>query len=393
MRPVSVPMLAEAVRESAEDGRTMLVHGGRTKLGWLLDRGAPIDHLIDMTGLSGIISHDHGDMTATVQAGTPLASVQAAAAERNQRLAIDPPLGPQQAATVGGVFASNDAGPGRMAYGSLRELCIGTSFITADGTSAKSGSKVIKNVAGFDLCKLLCGSRGTLAIVTQLTVRLHPQPAAETTVQAHMSAEAATRAGQLIVQQLTVDGLTYAGDAPDAGSLWVRCTGPLSLVRDQAARARTIIEGAGGDAIRAIDDEESRVGWAEMTETRAARPEETAVAITVPVRDLSAFVHRLASLAPTGLGARVVFDLALGAGLMMLAPDDDPQRHAQAVKTVRETARAFGGHARCRDAPAEVRNRVDPFGPLPSGMLVMTRIKAALDPDGRLSPGRYLTNP
>ncbi len=398
VRPVSPEMVVDVLRDSAANAQAVLVHGGQTKLGWLRDAGNDVDVTVDMTGLSGIVAHDHGDMTATVYAGTPMATVQAALAERGQRLAIDPPLGADRQATIGGVYASDDAGPARLAYGTLRELCIGARYVLADGTSAKTGSKVIKNVAGFDLGKLLCGSRGTLAVVTELTVRLHPIPATESTVRAQLSLPDAARVAARL-NDLVADGVTYHGADLQSGELWVRATGPRGLVKAQTDFVRKELLGSDANGVEVVDDAVSQEAWREATETRRGRDGESVVAISVPPRREQALASALVSTLRelSDLRCRTVADPLLGFVLIMLsAPDGDPvgpPRIAQAVGVLRTVAQHHGGHARLRSRVAGVTDHVDPFGPLPSSLPIMQRIKAALDPEGRLAPDRYLTQP
>ena len=129
-----------------------------------------------MRRLDRIVEHNASDLTAVVQAGVPLAAARSAFSEAGQMLAIDPAL--DQAATVGGIMATNDSGPLRHRYGSMRDLVVGTTVALSDGTVSRSGGKVIKNVAGYDLGKLFCGSRGRLGVVARIALRLHPLPAA-----------------------------------------------------------------------------------------------------------------------------------------------------------------------------------------------------------------------
>jgi glycolate oxidase FAD binding subunit len=149
------------------------ITGAGTKRGW----GNPVtaDILLDTARLTGIVSHSWQDLTATVAAGTPWAAMQRVLAEHNQQVALDP-LWPGTA-TVGGIIATNDSGPMRLKYGSLRDLIIGMTIVLSDGTIAKSGGKVVKNVAGYDLHKLMTGAFGTLGVITEVTFRLHPIPA------------------------------------------------------------------------------------------------------------------------------------------------------------------------------------------------------------------------
>ena len=136
--------------------------------------GNPVDAdiLLETTQLAGVPQHSWQDLTATFAAGTRWADMQGALAMHGQQVALDP-LWPERA-TVGGIVATNDSGAWRLKYGSLRDLIIGMTAVLADGTTAKSGGKVVKNVAGYDLHKLMTGAYGTLGVITEVTFRLHP---------------------------------------------------------------------------------------------------------------------------------------------------------------------------------------------------------------------------
>ena len=175
-KPVATPGSTEevaAITRHAHANRLAIeIVGAGTKRGW----GNPVaaDVLLDTTRLAGVRQHSWHDLTATVAAGTPWASMQRVLAEHNQFVALDP-LWPETA-TVGGIVATNDSGPLRLRYGSLRDLIIGMTIVLADGTIAHSGGKVVKNVAGYDLHKLITGAYGTLGIIAEVTFRLHPLP-------------------------------------------------------------------------------------------------------------------------------------------------------------------------------------------------------------------------
>ena len=172
--PADAAALAELVRVCAERDLAMVARGEGGKLDW----GNPprqVDVLIDMGRLAGVYRHDADDLVATVGAGTPLRAVQAALAKRNQRLAMDPG---STDATIGGMLATGESGPLRLGFGTPRDQLIGIEFVRADGVIAHSGGRVVKNVAGYDLGKLLTGSYGTLALITSATFRVHPMPMA-----------------------------------------------------------------------------------------------------------------------------------------------------------------------------------------------------------------------
>ncbi|MDP9294277.1 MAG: FAD-binding oxidoreductase, partial [Actinomycetota bacterium] len=195
-RPGSPEQAAELLRGLGGEGRTVRPRGGATKLSWG-GTGEPVAVELETGGLNRILEHNEGDLTAVLQAGVPLGEAQAAFAEKGQMLALDPPLGrgggeagaggggrrPEtaDAATVGGLVATADSGPLRHRYGGVRDLVVGISVALSDGTVAKAGGKVIKNVAGYDLAKLYAGSYGTLGLIVSVNVRLHPAPAGNAT--------------------------------------------------------------------------------------------------------------------------------------------------------------------------------------------------------------------
>jgi glycolate oxidase FAD binding subunit len=170
--------VAAALREAAEKGQRVRVRGGGTKLGWGAAVPAP-DVELDMREHDRILEHNAGDLTAVVQAGVPLARLREELAAAGQMLAIDPPA--RDGATIGGVLATGDSGPLRHRHGAPRDLVLGVTVALSDGTIARAGGKVIKNVAGYDLAKLFTGSFGTLGAILEVALRLHPLPAATAT--------------------------------------------------------------------------------------------------------------------------------------------------------------------------------------------------------------------
>jgi len=170
LSPGTVEEVAAVTRAANERGVAIEIAGAGTKRGW----GNPVDAQIVLSAarLNGVREHSWQDLTATVGAGTTWAAMQQELAKHGQFVALDP-LWPETA-TVGGVIATNDSGALRLRYGSLRDLIIGMTIVLADGTIAKSGGKVVKNVAGYDLHKLMTGAFGTLGVIVEVTFRLHP---------------------------------------------------------------------------------------------------------------------------------------------------------------------------------------------------------------------------
>ncbi|HXI29683.1 MAG TPA: FAD-binding oxidoreductase, partial [Vicinamibacterales bacterium] len=176
--------MAAALRRASDARQSILIRGAGTKSHWgrTPDR---VDLVLDMRGLNRILAHEHGDMTATVEAGATLRDVNRTLAEHGQWLPLDPPFA--DLATIGGVLATNDSGPVRHRYGTPRDLIIGIRLATTDGVLSKAGGQVVKNVAGYDLGKLLTGSFGGLAAIVSATFKLAPLPSASKTLVLHVA--------------------------------------------------------------------------------------------------------------------------------------------------------------------------------------------------------------
>lgn len=185
-------------------------------------------------GLDRILEHEAGDLTCTVEAGVRLSALQAALAARGQRLSLDPPGDP----TVGALLAENRSGPLRHRYGAPRDLVLGVTLVLADGTVASAGGKVVKNVAGYDLARLVCGSQGTLALIARASFRLHPLPRAARTLVVETDDAAATVA-QLLRSQLEPSAL----DVLHPGRVAVLFEGSPRAVEAQLEAARALVGG------------------------------------------------------------------------------------------------------------------------------------------------------
>ena len=173
--PASTTEAAALLRAAAELGLTILPRGSGSHLHWGA-APASCDLIVDTRRLDKVIEHAAGDLVVTAQAGVRLDDLADVLASADQRLALDPSI----SGTIGGLIATGAAGPLRFRYGSPRDLLIGVTIVRADGAVAKSGGKVVKNVAGYDLGKLFAGSYGTLGLITQATFRLHPKPETST---------------------------------------------------------------------------------------------------------------------------------------------------------------------------------------------------------------------
>src|SRR5712692_779425 len=177
--PRTADDVAAALRLADDAGHSIVIRGGGTKSDWGRPAGR-VDTILDMRGLARVLEHQHGDMTATVEAGATLRDVNRALRQHGQWLPLDPPHADD--ATIGGILATNDSGPLRHRYGTPRDLVIGIQLATTDGALSKAGGRVVKNVAGYDLGKLVTGSFGSLAAIVSATFKLSPRPAASKTL-------------------------------------------------------------------------------------------------------------------------------------------------------------------------------------------------------------------
>src|SRR4051812_1460558 len=243
---LSYEALAQRLRDSDSPVRIV---GGRTKIGWGGNQADSLEE-ISTLGLDQVVEHNEGDLTAVLQAGVPLARAQAKFAEASQMLALDPPdIG---GATIGGVVAAGDSGPLRHRYGAARDLVLGVTVALPDGSVARAGGKVIKNVAGYDLAKLFAGSFGTLGAIVELAVRLHPiRPTASAGGQGGDPDTVARAAHALAHSQLEAQALDVAW-RDGRGGVLVRFAG--AEAEPQAEAARRALEEAGLEGMVIHDD-------------------------------------------------------------------------------------------------------------------------------------------
>jgi glycolate oxidase FAD binding subunit len=230
---------AELVATLAGADTTVRVRGAGTKLGWAADTEPGLE--LSTAGLDQVVEHNAGDLTAVLQAGVPLARAQETFREAGQMLALDPPVG--GGATIGGIVATGDSGPLRTRYGGPRDLVLGMRVALADGTVAKSGGNVIKNVAGYDLAKLFTGSHGTLGAILAVSVRLHPLPPRTATAVGRSADPAALARGAAALSHARLEQLALDVRWQDgAGEVLSRFGGAAAHAQADAAE-RLLREG------------------------------------------------------------------------------------------------------------------------------------------------------
>ncbi len=384
-RPSNLTETAQILRESSG---SVLIHGGGTKQDWAGRVHEP-DLVVDTTAMDQVLTHNPGDMTVSVQAGISLAALQEHVAGDGQWVALDP-ASAASGATVGGLFAAGDAGPSRLKYGGMRDLVIGATVVLADGSVARSGGHVIKNVAGYDLAKLLHGSLGTLALIGEVVLRLHPKPPSRLTVHAAADAEQATAAAlALAAGPLEPASIEWVSGAVGVtGSLTVRVQGS-ETVTQAAAEATIAALAQAGLGARTLDPDEAAQRWSEH-ET-LIRGEEGAVVVQVnglpsELVVLAAVVREHAGQA--GVDASMVSAAGMGMHTLSLAPAA-PEQQAQVLTGIRTYADRVGSSVVIRRRPEALDAHIDVMGTPPSTVDLLRRIKHELDPDSRLAPGRF----
>jgi glycolate oxidase FAD binding subunit len=393
-RPATLMEAAEALRRADRERERVLFLGGGTEL----SLGAPpdgVEVVLATERLDRIVEHAPLDQIVTVEAGIRLASLQHTLAGSGQMLALDPPWANR--ATLGGLVATNAFGPRRTRYGSIRDLIIGVSIVRADGTEARGGGKVVKNVAGFDLPKLMVGSLGTLGFISTITFRLHPRPETERTVLfADLDADAVRRVTLALREAQLEPGAVAALVREGGDDLGVRFDGRFELgvrfegfeagVRQQSMKLLDLATRQGWRA-ESLGAEVARAFWARHDDARESSAGFRARLAAQPM-DL----ERVANAAIGSLFAALevprcvcypLLGLAFVAGEVLV-----PGQVAAAVTAAREAVPE--GSVVLHAAPPEVRAAVDVWGPPPAALPLMKAVKQRLDPGRRLAPGRFV---
>jgi glycolate oxidase FAD binding subunit len=362
--------VAAVLRLATRDGLAVVVRGGGTKLDW----GRPprrCDVVLSTERLTALVEHEPADLICVVQAGMQLATLQrrllATAGHRQQLMLDPPPPGPQ---TVGGVLACNAAGGRRTRYGTPRDLVIGARFVLADGTIAHSGGKVVKNVAGYDIARLLCGSLGTLAVITQAAFRLHPVPQAERTVVAENVS--ATRLAELGDALRTAPVVIGAADVlwPD-GLLAVRVEGTEESADAQAA---TLAAQLGG---RVLDESDARLLQKSMRHA-PWQGDGTIVGVGVPRSRIRQLLDICSNFA-----ASAVIRPCVGTAQALVPTDSD------VVIRFRAAVTGVGGHLTVHRGGGAIGDAA--FGDADeTAVELMRAVTSRFDPTATLSPGRHL---
>ena len=382
VEPVSADEVARVLRFGSYAGLRLAPRGGGTKLAW----GNPpraVDLVLSTRRMGRVVEHAWGDMTATVEAGCTVVAMQQVLAEHGQRLALDP-LWPERA-TIGGILATNDSGALRLRFGSLRDQIIGITVALPDGTLAKSGGKVVKNVAGYDLPKLLTGSLGSLGVITEAIFRLYPRPRQSRSLS--FATPMPDSMNQLVLaildSSLTPSGLQIRVEA--AGPLYVDVQFESVVAAALDAQASQLLSLArGAEPI----DAPPKVWRAREALWEGVEPALVCKLSVLPAQ-LGALLQSITRVAtPLRLGWRLVA-YAVGLGWLRLEGPNE-QALLAALGVLRPELEAQDGSLAALWAPPEVKSRIDVWAASGDALPLMCRVKEQFDPRGTLNPGRFV---
>lgn len=382
------------VRTAARSKLTLEIRGGGTKSGL----GRPIDasEPLSTSELNGITAYNPAEMVMTAKAGTPLATVQAAAAEHRQGLAFEPAdwralMGSEGEPTIGGTFACNLSGPRRFQTGAARDHLLGVRFVNGLGEAIQAGGRVMKNVTGLDLPKLLAGSHGTLGVMTELTFKVLPM--AETSVTLVVSGldEALATQAMATAMAMTVEvsgaahlpascvGRFLDGRLPEGSATALRLEGLAFSVRERSARLSRAF--AGIASVTELDHHQTTVLWREIRDVHPFAADGS----DRPVWKIStapSMGHHILSALRMRTGVDGYLDWQ--GGLLWLRMEAGAE-----AELVRDLLRQAGGHATLARASDQARRSIPVFQPeAPAVAALSARIREKFDPAGMFNPGR-----
>jgi glycolate dehydrogenase FAD-binding subunit len=395
LKPRDAKEVEDAVRWALGEDKPLEVVGRGTKRA--IGRPSQTDLTLDVSGLSGITLYEPAELVLSAKAGTPLSTIEALLDENNQQLDFEPidygPLlgGEAGQGTIGGAIAANLSGPRRIKAGAARDHFLGLSAVTGRGDTIKSGGRVVKNVTGYDLCKLFAGSWGTLGVMTDVTIKVLPKAETEASVLVRGldDAQACKAMAAAMGSPFDVSG---AAHVPDHVASWfdglpkaeattaLRVEGHAPSVAHRKEALAALMKPFGPVAI--LDREPSRALWLSIRQvkpfTATAARERPLWRISIP----PARGHEL--LRAITPAAQMFYDWA--GGLIWVAM---PQRDEPNAAAIRSAVAEIGGHATLLRAPPSLRATLDVFAREPAGQtMVSKRLKESFDPKGLLNPGR-----
>ena len=395
LRPRDAKEVEDAVRWALGNDKALEVAGQGTKRA--IGRPSQTDLTLDLSGLSGVTLYEPEELVLSAKAGTPLAEIEALLDKNNQQLAFEPmDYGPlfglePGKGTIGGTIAANLSGPRRIKAGAARDHFLGVTAVTGRAETIKSGGRVVKNVTGYDMCKVLAGSWGTLAAMTDVTVKVLPKPETEASV--FVTGLDDAQAGQAMVAAMGSScDVSAAAHLPDHVASWfeglpgheaatvLRLEGFAPSVAHRKAMLSALMKPFGEAAL--LDEKDSRAFWRSVRQVKPFAADGTRERSLWRISTAPSKGHEFAAAITPA--AQLFYDW--GGGLIWLAM---PFANEADAASIRGALAKFGGHATLVRAPASVRASADVFEPQGPGLGGLSkRVKDGFDPKGVLNPGR-----
>ncbi|MBE9167254.1 FAD-binding oxidoreductase [Pleurocapsales cyanobacterium LEGE 06147] len=395
--PHTVETLSAIVKQAGQQQWQILPCGNGSKLDWG-GLAKEVELVVSIQKLNRIIEHAVGDLTVTVEAGVKLADLQAALQPTGQFLPIDPAF--SERATIGGIVATGDTGSWRQRYGGIRDMVLGLSFVRADGKIAKAGGRVVKNVAGYDLMKLLTGSYGTLGIITQITFRTYPLPEASGTIVLTGEAEAVAKATQTLrnssltptaADLLSASVIEELAIGKECGLL-VRFQTISESVRKQLAQLEAIARQL-DLRISFYQDKDETDLWQRLPQIIRLPSNDMAIICKIGVVP-SAAVGMLQELTKI-TASRSLGMIHTGSGIGILQFNSEDRNGIEEMRSRCAGAAAplcqqHHGFLTILTAPKSIKQQLDPWGYTGNALEMMRTIKQKFDSQNILSPGRFV---
>jgi glycolate oxidase FAD binding subunit len=395
LKPRDAKEVEDAVRWALAHDKALEVTGQGTKRA--IGRPSQTDITLDLSGLSGITLYEPAELVLSARAGTPLADIEELLQKHNQELAFEPmdygPVlgGKAGQGTIGGAIAANLSGPRRIKAGAARDHFLGVTAVTGRGDTIKSGGRVVKNVTGYDMCKVLAGSWGTLAAMTDITIKVLPRAETEATVLVE-GLDDASACGVMAAAMGSPCDVSAAAHLPDHVASYfdglpnaeaataLRLEGVAPSVKHRKEVLAALMKPFGKIAL--LDETQSRALWKSVREVKPFASDASRARPLWRISTQPARGHAVAAAITPA--AQMFYDW--GGGLIWVAMPygDEPD-----ATSIREAVAAVGGHATLVRAPASVRASADVFQPQEAGLASLSkRVKESFDPKGVLNPGR-----
>lgn len=408
--PASVPEIQDVLQFAAKQDLSVMPAGAGTKLGIgnLLQK---VDVVLSTTHLNSVIEYEPADLTVTVEAGICLSDLQTELAKHRQFLALNPPYA--ERCTIGGIVATNASGSFRLRHGTARNQVLGLRVVHANGTVVKSGGKVVKNVAGYDLNKLYIGAFGTLGIITEVALKLSPMPTRQAMLATQFrDLQNAVNTGLSIVRSQTLPMFVnlFINSDPMQAEIYTQGSnaadnrkpmlvtgfgGNSETVAWQLAEGQDIMEQNGAIGVTIIEGESQQRLQETVQEFSADNGETESVIAKVNLKrtDIAEFAGHIVD---AHWGHDVQMMVLIGSGVLYitipLAPETDFQHLADVLSQLRQSALKARGNLIIEAAPPELKRHIDVWGPVGDTLSLMKHVKAKFDAGGLLNPGRFVAS-